>query len=1418
MLERAKRRAGVRNSGTGNHVNLPLAWTELAQIAQCKGTVQEECLDVLIASLDVSPLAKYHIPALFFLAETMLYWLRTDAVHQPYLRTGEIKLLRMGQLVFQRLFYHHMAGQLQGHSDFKNRLFTYTDGLAECQEAYNPYPNALLSMRFIIEVSKIILADTVVEPGEVKEGDNLPDAPRLNTDEMESVTKEMYERELRDVDTHSSHSGAISSSVHDLSPTLWHALDVWRCTNSLSGGLREALKALAHCGLGLASETWVDGVIALNILAETAKSNMAAMKVLHRLAQGVKTTEDLMTPPLSSRSGHSDMFSISSNDDEMMLKQSDSRGSYLSSKPSLSDIYERSDEGDPEKKVGSSASATGISSASNSYNLGNSQTSTQDSLESQKEDVDELYGNQDGDASKPKPVLKEPASGHKPLKSREVSFDETSIAVKERNLNHGDQGVLPKKNVHGGSKGSRQKQESHPSTKGSSAGDGVPGTGFQPEVGSDFFTSRGSDASSAPTFTNLPLPETPGINGWHWEVAFTYTDMLADICINGKTANIQKMALVGNNVNMMEPYRRIVTTVQLPSAGLLDLAVFHALNEADDGGPNDWSWRIRYGAIQSLVKVVRSLEGDKAREGLRSAAWNALLKAHSSEKDGRVLEALKVGQVHTDIQGILGKDSSTTSIGSRVAAGLSVIYLPPLPPPVDMSMPRPTHSRRHINVMKPPPAHTTRQRQPLRTSLKEELDLATSLYEPPVDFNTRTSFDLRRIVEDQWRKELQKQLEEEEEKRQKDLEQKQKDEEEIQRMAALASWLHSVNDWYPDLHTRTYFVPPLHFNRVSYDVQTVAGQSVLVPKVAPSVPSLPAAAAKPASSAHSSSPSQQPLPGSVWPDEPPATVGHAPQIFDCDVRDDRAQQLVLQHIRDLAEREREVMLVLSQLDFRKYLDKQVDPISAAAAALLPRPVTLKPSHRRGDFDVLIIHRQYGMIVGEVKAVGANFSKTQDMDTAVVTRVQKAVKQLNKAEDVLRHLVSDLAPVTITKTLMLPNITSRQLVQALSTSPQIQQNLCQCLNAVDLSVAVERCLCSDQLSSTSWWRHAVLDNGPDVNMTSQLYETLVARFSGPATTIEVPTVTTPCVELRMQSEAIAYTGLRMAILTLYPGQLDLANRAGLLRVYLTGPPGTGKTVVLVIKALQWLQQGKDVHLLSTHSNSRAAIYLIHHQLLYMLGAASPGRRVHAHVFDFLRNEGDVEAAVNTLEAAGKARDGQLYVIADEAWPDYLGERFSDFCTQLTAKVPTVNLWAAAVRRDVIPACLTEERLTTPLRCPPAVVLEVAQSGDIDGSHVHSYTSSATLAPTDGPPVRWLRHQGQPEHEEVDDPQHCERCGHAIADLLGELRVGLSGQACLQYRDILILARDPRGDLAVVRGLRARGVPVQVVTLDDRDAAC
>ena len=67
-------------------------------------------------------------------------------------------------------------------------------------------------------------------------------------------------------------------------------------------------------------------------------------------------------------------------------------------------------------------------------------------------------------------------------------------------------------------------------------------------------------------------------------------------------------------------------------------------------GPNDWSWRVRYAAIQGLVKICQCSINDSTKEGLRTVAWNTLVNVPSREKDSRVLEALKVGQVSLDNQ------------------------------------------------------------------------------------------------------------------------------------------------------------------------------------------------------------------------------------------------------------------------------------------------------------------------------------------------------------------------------------------------------------------------------------------------------------------------------------------------------------------------------------------------------------------------------------------------------------------------------------------------------------------------------------------------------------------------------------------------------------------------------------------------
>ncbi|XP_025079076.1 uncharacterized protein LOC112555092 [Pomacea canaliculata] len=142
------------------------------------------------------------------------------------------------------------------------------------------------------------------------------------------------------------------------------------------------------------------------------------------------------------------------------------------------------------------------------------------------------------------------------------------------------------------------------------------------------------------------------------------------------------------------------------------------------------------------------------------------------------------------------------------------------------------------------------------------------------------------------------------------------------------------------------------------------------------------------------------------------------------------------------------MVVVSQLQFGDYLNK---PCYAPAAAQLPRPLTLATKLRRGDFDILIIHSQYGLMVGEIKSVGANMADlnlTPEKQEAVLRKkLGQAVSQLDKAETVLRHVVSDLVTaLTIRKTVMLPHITSGQLLQVLKDSSTDGQALARAFRA------------------------------------------------------------------------------------------------------------------------------------------------------------------------------------------------------------------------------------------------------------------------------------------------------------------------------------------------------------------------------------
>ncbi|KAM4808238.1 transmembrane protein 232 [Rhinophrynus dorsalis] len=156
ILHRCKRRSGLNSMGSGNHINLHGAWTELVLLTQCKGRIQDDALDILFVSMDHTTLNKDHIPLLFFIAESILYKICCDVVQKPYMSSTDVKLSKLGFLTFLRLYAFHVTGQLQPYEEQKERLSTYLEALKACEATYESYPNVLSSIHLMLKVGESV--------------------------------------------------------------------------------------------------------------------------------------------------------------------------------------------------------------------------------------------------------------------------------------------------------------------------------------------------------------------------------------------------------------------------------------------------------------------------------------------------------------------------------------------------------------------------------------------------------------------------------------------------------------------------------------------------------------------------------------------------------------------------------------------------------------------------------------------------------------------------------------------------------------------------------------------------------------------------------------------------------------------------------------------------------------------------------------------------------------------------------------------------------------------------------------------------------------------------------------------------------------------------------------------------------------
>ncbi|PVD18253.1 hypothetical protein C0Q70_20802 [Pomacea canaliculata] len=350
--------------------------------------------------------------------------------------------------------------------------------------------------------------------------------------------------------------------------------------------------------------------------------------------------------------------------------------------------------------------------------------------------------------------------------------------------------------------------------------------------------------------------------------------------------------------------------------------------------------------------------------------------------------------------------------------------------------------------------------------------------------------------------------------------------------------------------------------------------------------------------------------------------------------------------------------------------------------------------------------------------------------------------------------------------------------------------------------------------------------------NQAFEVLIAgeklsqydvsgRFCGPATTVTVPCTCPPRVSVKTLGEAVWWTGeCYTAVITLFPEQVHLLHTAP-PTLFVTGPPGTGKTVVLLLMAIEWLRCGHHVYVVSSCSESLAACTMLYQLLLQTVktqqsAGVSPGQ---PHLLQYDLDGGDdVEKAFNDLSQA--ASGGSLYVIADEA----------TLCELLLTRVPRLHLWAASCYIENAPVGWQVEYLTRPLRSPPAVVREVEQDMKITTyRHVLPYSQRGVPDHTDGPPVTRLYHRGQGHSGQR--PVNCVTCGREVGSFLHSLRVGVTGRStttsttltstsggttppCLQWRDVLVLYWGKVSDQSgMVRGLQEASIPVRVMKDDD-----
>ncbi|BFZ25574.1 hypothetical protein BsWGS_28613 [Bradybaena similaris] len=428
--------------------------------------------------------------------------------------------------------------------------------------------------------------------------------------------------------------------------------------------------------------------------------------------------------------------------------------------------------------------------------------------------------------------------------------------------------------------------------------------------------------------------------------------------------------------------------------------------------------------------------------------------------------------------------------------------------------------------------------------------------------------------------------------------------------------------------------------------------------------------------------------------------------------------------------------------------------SSGLVVKLPKDIA-----NRGELDILILHQEAGVILVQTKAVGYNFQEQNshfDQSSSIRKAIDKAGEQLVRDRNVMLYIMDDLGLRNdqMTSVVALPNLPRSVLHNEMS--PDLMHKV-QHEYHLDID---KNFLCEEHFRPDvdgcyrmlkSWWGDSLLPQakGMDLRMMQQI----AYRTVGLLSTVSVWSYAQPRIEVRNLNQAAWETGNRYTQVVLSPQQVELLKHEDQY-MYLWGPAGSGKTLLLSLKGRQWLRRDCNVAILNTRLGSRGRTV---GQVIETTINKTEGlkRKVMRIDLDLMDNEETLYSIVSE-----HVKGETFHFLLDEvAWV-----KETEKLLQLLKRCcPYSRIWCAGMLIECQPQGFEAGRLEVILRCPPSVqrVLRIVDNRD-DRCQLYKLDSAKAGLSTDGLKAFFVIHSkhGDPSVQ----PYDCRICGQELSNIM------------------------------------------------------